>query len=154
MLRFFLADRRPAGWRQWAEVVDPDPRAPRFVGDMPHTWVGSDFIRSFLDILAYDDGDLLVLCAGVPVRWTRPGDRIRVAGLQTRFGELEFTVQAEPGRLLVEIDALADTPTGGVLVRLPGIGDRTRATINGSAATPVDGGVAVSRLPAVLVIEN
>ena len=41
MLAFFMKDRRPAAWNQWAEVVGRDPRAPRFIGDMPHTWVGT-----------------------------------------------------------------------------------------------------------------
>src|SRR5436305_10507008 len=36
------------------EVVYKDLRAPNFLGDLPHTWVGSDFIRSFLDLLAYE----------------------------------------------------------------------------------------------------
>ena len=38
--------QRPAAWNHWAEVVWREPRAPRFIGDMPHTWIGSDFIRS------------------------------------------------------------------------------------------------------------
>ena len=68
LLDFFMADRRPAAWNQWAEVVGRDPREPRFVGDMPHGWVASDYIRSVLDLFAYErDGDhALVLAAGVP----------------------------------------------------------------------------------------
>ena len=52
LLDFFFADRRPAGWNQWAEVVWREPRAPRFIGDMPHAWVGADYIRSVLDLFA------------------------------------------------------------------------------------------------------
>ncbi|MFP5247272.1 MAG: discoidin domain-containing protein, partial [Thermoanaerobaculia bacterium] len=51
LIRFFLGHMRPAGWNQWAEVVWRDERAPKFIGDMPHTWVGSDFIRSILDLV-------------------------------------------------------------------------------------------------------
>ncbi|MFH1278047.1 MAG: discoidin domain-containing protein [Candidatus Eisenbacteria bacterium] len=50
LLAWFLEYRRPKGWNQWAEVVWKDERAPKFIGDMPHTWVGSDFIRSVLDL--------------------------------------------------------------------------------------------------------
>lgn len=50
LLNWFLEYRRPRGWNQWAEVVWKEERAPRFIGDMPHTWVGSDFIRSVLDL--------------------------------------------------------------------------------------------------------
>jgi len=152
MLRFFLADRRPAGWRQWAEVVGREPRAPRFLGDMPHTWCGSDFIRSALDLLAYEDGDRLVLAAGVPAEWTDPGERVAVSGLVTHFGPLSFHLAAESGRLVVTIDALREPPPGGVLVKAPGLGEASHVAIDGHEATVVDGGVAVTELPAVVVI--
>ena len=42
------AGRRPAAWNQWPEVVHRDSLAPKFLGDLPHTWVGSDFVRSLL----------------------------------------------------------------------------------------------------------
>ena len=65
LLDFFLASRRPAAWHEWAEVVWRDPRTPKFIGDMPHTWVGSDFVRSVLDVLAYtrERDSALVLAA-------------------------------------------------------------------------------------------
>lgn len=64
----FFADQRPLGWNQWAEVVGREVRKPRFVGDMPHGWVASDFIRSALDLFAYerDADNALVLAAGLP----------------------------------------------------------------------------------------
>ena len=71
LLAFFMAGRRPAAWNQWPEVIGRDPRQPRFVGDMPHGWVASDFIRAVLDLFAFErDGDhALVLAAGVPPEW-------------------------------------------------------------------------------------
>jgi hypothetical protein len=152
MLRFFLADRRPSGWRQWAEVVGREPRAPRFLGDMPHTWCGSDFIRSALDLLAYEDGDRLVLAAGVPAEWTDPGDRVVVSGLVTRFGPLGYRIESEPSRIVMTIDALRELPPGGVLVKPPGLGEATYATVNGRETAVADGAVAVRGLPAVVVI--
>jgi len=70
LLAFFLADRRPLAWNQWAEVVGRDPRQPRFLGDMPHGWVASDFIRATLDLFAYerDDDHAVVLAAGETIR--------------------------------------------------------------------------------------
>jgi len=66
----FMKDRRPAAWNEWAEVVGTDPRKPRFIGDMPHAWVASDFVRSILDAVSYERADgALVVGAGVPARW-------------------------------------------------------------------------------------
>jgi hypothetical protein len=66
----FMKDRRPAAWNEWAEVVGTDMRKPRFIGDMPHAWVASDFVRSIFDAVVYERADgTLVVGAGVPARW-------------------------------------------------------------------------------------
>ncbi|MDZ7343879.1 MAG: discoidin domain-containing protein, partial [candidate division KSB1 bacterium] len=54
LLQFFMNDRRPPGWNHWGEVVWRDPSTPGYVGDIPHTWVGSDFIRSARSMLVYE----------------------------------------------------------------------------------------------------
>ncbi|MBV8604544.1 MAG: discoidin domain-containing protein [Pelomonas sp.] len=91
LLAFFLADQRPQAWHQWAEVVGREPRAPRFIGDMPHAWVASDFLRSALDLFAFErDADAsLVLGAGVTARWRESGD-VGIAGLRTSCGRLDW----------------------------------------------------------------
>jgi hypothetical protein len=88
----FLRDRRPAAWNQWAEVVGTDPRKPRFLGDMPHSWIASDFIRSVLDAIAYDREDgALVIGAGVPRSWLP----LRVEGLRTYQGAVDITIDPD-----------------------------------------------------------
>ena len=98
LLDFFFRDQRPAGWNQWAEVVLPDPREPRFLGDMPHAWVSSDYLRAALDLLAYEDEPRqdLVLGAGVLPAWREAGD-LRVAGLSTAYGRLDYSLTRRPG---------------------------------------------------------
>src|SRR5438874_3103532 len=94
-LRWFMQDRRPQAWRQWAEVVDHDPRHARFIGDMPHTWVGTDFVRSVLDMLAYERerDTALVVAAGVPASWLADSG-VAVRGLHTRWGTLGYRLTA------------------------------------------------------------
>ena len=76
-----MADRRPPGWNHWAEVVWNEPRMPKFIGDMPHGWVGSDFLRSFLDLFAYEGaGGSLVLGAGHSAVLAPRGGRRRASG--------------------------------------------------------------------------
>ena len=71
LLDFFFKDQRPRGWNQWAEVVGREPRQPRFIGDMPHAWIASDYIRSVLDMFAYErqSDRSLVLAAGIEDAW-------------------------------------------------------------------------------------
>jgi hypothetical protein len=88
----FLRDRRPAAWNQWAEVVGTDPRKPRFLGDMPHSWIASDFIRSILDAVAYDREDgALVIGAGVPQSWLP----LHVGPLPTYHGAVDIRIDRE-----------------------------------------------------------
>ena len=46
LLELLLACRRPDNWRHWAEVVWSPPRAPQYIGDMPHTWIGAEFVTA------------------------------------------------------------------------------------------------------------
>jgi hypothetical protein len=123
LLQFFLDDRRPRGWNQWAEVVAQDYRAPTYLGDIPHLWVGSDFARSFIDMLAYEreEDDALVLGAGIPDSWLDRG--VRVRGLRTIYGPLSFSARRTHGRVVVTISGVR-VPKGGIVVMLPGFRER------------------------------
>ncbi|HSY48589.1 MAG TPA: discoidin domain-containing protein [Thermoanaerobaculia bacterium] len=119
LLAFFLDDRRPLGWKQWAEVVAQDYRGPTYLGDIPHLWVGSDFVRSFIDMIAYEreEDDALVLGAGIPESWLDKG--VRIHGLRTIYGPLDFSAQREGGRVVVKISGVR-VPKGGIVLMLPG----------------------------------
>ena len=123
LLAFFLDDRRPLGWKQWAEVVAQDYRAPTYLGDIPHLWVGSDFVRSFIDMLAYEreSDDALVLGAGIPASWLDRG--VRVRGLRTIYGPLNFSARRSGKRIVVNISGVR-VPRGGIVVQLPGVSER------------------------------
>ena len=119
LLDFLMAGRRPAAWNQWAEVVGREPRAPRFIGDMPHGWVASDFINAVLDMLAYDRaGDhALVIGAGIPDAWLADGG-LRVERLRTPWGLLAFSLRADGDRVLVAYRLEGRRPPGGIVLAL------------------------------------
>jgi hypothetical protein len=124
---WFLRYQKPVGWRQWPEVVWNDESQQKFLGDLPHTWVGSDFARSVLDMFAYvrEDERALVLAAGVPSTWLDdPG--VAVDRLPTPWGELSYRLTRSPGnsgRLALAIDGLRTLPPDGLVVRAPGCPD-------------------------------
>ncbi|TCV92831.1 hypothetical protein EC912_106170 [Luteibacter rhizovicinus] len=119
LLAFFFADRRPAAWNQWAEVVGRDPRKPRFVGDMPHAWIASDYVRSALDLFAYERASdhAMVLGAGVPMTWL-DGKGIAVRDMRTPYGKLGYTLRREDGKVVLTITGDANPP-GGYVLALP-----------------------------------
>ncbi len=145
-LAWFLAQRRPVGWRHWAEVVCREERAPRFLGDMPHTWVGSDYIRSVLDMLCYEDraDEALVLAAGVPASWLAQGG-ITVGDLPTPYGRLSYGLRRERRSVVMDIGGGLLIPPGGLVLRPPVAGARAR--LDGKAL-PAGQDVVVRSLPA------
>ncbi|MBK6406828.1 MAG: discoidin domain-containing protein [Holophagales bacterium] len=108
LLDMFFRDLRPAAWNQWGEVVWRDPRMPKFVGDIPHTWVGSDFVRSFLDLFAYEreEDASLVVTAGVPHAWVRSARGVSVKRLGTPWGPLDLALSAEGKGVRVRLSGL------------------------------------------------
>jgi len=130
LLDFFFADQRPRAWRQWAEVVGREARAPRFLGDMPHAWVSSDFLRSALDLFAYErDADRsLVLGAGITAAWRNTGD-VGIRGLLTSCGRLDWRLQRLGAGWVAKIDTACDRQ---IILRWPGAdAPLPRATIAG-----------------------
>jgi len=155
LIEFFLAHRSPPAWRQWAEVVWSDSLTQHFIGDLPHTWVGSDYIRSILDLLVYEDEEdgSLVLAAGVPRSWLREEEGLRVHRLATPYGSLSYAAKEREGTIEVRIEPGLRLPVGGIVLDLPRERAPRRVTINGrSASADGRGRIRVSELPAVVVV--
>lgn len=139
LLAFFKTDRRPEAWNQWAEVVGRDPREIRFIGDMPHAWISSDFIRAALDMFAYENHDdhSLVLGAGLGEGWlTGKGSSIK--GLVTPYGSIDFAMKGNAKKLSMTIGGTA-RPPGGFVLPWPYRTPPPVARINGRKAEWKDG---------------
>ena len=152
---FLFADRRPAEWNQWAEVVWRDPRAEKFIGDMPHGWVGSDYIRSLLDFFAYErpEDDALVLGAGVPADWlAAPG--VSVRGLRTRWGRLDLTMREDADGVRVTVGGDLRVPRGGLAIRPPLGGVPRRVTVGGKAVKFSGPELVVRTVPAEILFRR
>ncbi|WP_081996103.1 hypothetical protein [Croceibacterium mercuriale] len=145
LLDAYMADRRPPAWNGWAEVVGRDPREIRFIGDMPHAWVASDFIRAALDLFAYEDigAGRVVLAAGLTPVWLA-GEGVRITGLRTRWGTVDLTARERDGAFEMTVSGTA-VPPNGLAVPWPLGGTPGTATVNG-APTPANNGTLI--LPA------
>lgn len=167
LLAYYLHDQRPAGWNGWPEVVHRDYRAPKFLGDLPHGWVGSDFIRSALDLFAYEreaaDGEksALVLGAGIPPSWLSRPQGITVANLATPWGPLTYTLERMAeypqhfGDRLVGyrywVSGGMTVPPGGIVLVPPSREPHQQPIVDGhSRDRRPDGTVVVDHLPVVV----
>jgi len=106
LLDFFFKDQRPEGWNHWAEVVWKDKDAPKFIGDMPHSWIGGEYINTVRDLFVYeqDDDSSLVLGSGIKSEWLKESKEISVSNLYTYFGELSFTMRRTGNKVSIELN--------------------------------------------------
>ena len=134
-----------------------DAREPRFLGDMPHGWVASDYIRSVLDLFAYErEGERsLVLAAGMPMAWL-DGPGLTLQDLRTPYGPLSWNGRrvTNNGRAIVEIDVqpLRTQPPGGIELRGPWP-NASRVWIDGVAISGAADAIRLARTPAHVRIE-
>jgi len=156
VLEEILAGRRPAAWNQWAEIVWRDATAPRFIGDMPHTWIGSDYISAVRDMFAYEreEDRALIVAAGIPARWLGE-DPVGVRRLPTYYGVLSYSIRREaPDTLRVRLSGDLSLPAGGIILEPPLARPLTAVSVNGRARTVEGDHVRIDEFPADVVLES
>jgi len=155
-LSALMGGRRPAEWNQWPEVIWRDPVPANFIGDLPHTWVGAEFIQAFLSLFSYENsGNQLVLAAGLPRTWVEAPGGAGVQGLHTAFGVLNYRVQStHTDETQVDIDAGIVVPPGGVLIDPPLPGPSSDIEINGKSAAQTSGPLVINEVPAHIVFRR
>jgi len=141
LLAWLIADQRLTTWRQWPEIAWRDRRAPRFLGDLPHGWVASSFVRAVRRLIAYerDEDGALVIAAGVPAEWVRAEPGVRVRQLPTHAGPLDYTMCADgDDRVRVTLGGLPACPPGGIIVMSPLESPLRTVHIDGRAQAAAD----------------
>ena len=156
LIDFFLKDQRPLGWNHWAEVVWKDYRAPRYIGDMPHTWVGSDFINAIRTMFVYENesDQSLVLASALYQDWIDAPKGMSVENLPTYYGEISYTIKKESASYKFSISGDVKLPANGIKIknfnraRLP-----VKIAINGVESTDfTKKEISVKVVPAEVVI--
>ena len=106
------------GWHRARTTWPFDPKRP---GDnrsvaMPHGWAIAELWLLMRDALCFEDGDRLVLFAGVAEDWFRKPMRITEAA--THFGRFSAVYQPGDDAALLTLSGDA-RPPGGYILRLP-----------------------------------
>ena len=155
-MAFFMEGQRPVAWNHWAEVVWRDPKTPHFIGDMPHTWVGSDFIRSARSLFVYErEADqALVIGAGIPAVWLESPEGITVRRMPTWHGTLNYRMaMTGPDTLRVRLTGDVTVPPGKIILHSPLDRPAQVATVNGRAAAFTANTVMVDQFPAEVALQ-
>lgn len=134
LIDFFLNDQRPQGWHHWAEVVWKDDRYPGYIGDMPHTWCGSDFLNAIRSLFVYENeyDQTLVLGAALYQEWIDSPDGMSVENLPTYYGDISFSIKKEKNKYHFKISGDIDLPDNGMEIRnFNGSKKPKKVTVNG-----------------------
>jgi len=119
LIDFFLNDQRPQGWNHWAEVVWKDYRHAGFIGDMPHTWCGSDFINSIRSMFVYENeyDHSLVLASALYQDWIDAPEGMSVEHIPTYYGDLSYSIKKDKNKYLFSIYGDVELPSNGIRIR-------------------------------------
>ncbi len=152
-LDFFMKDRRPPAWNHWAEVVWRNPDTPKYIGDMPHAWVGADFVRSVLTMFLYERerDSAHVLAAGIPDKWINDTSGITIENLRTYYGSISFAIRKNGNRVTVGVSGTFDASRNRLLLTSPLSAPVKAVQIDGSSVSiGTDREVLLKKLPAVV----
>lgn len=151
--RVYLDDRRPLAWNQWPEITWPDPQSPGHLGDLPHSWIGAEYVLAFRCLFVDEQHDRLVIGQGLPVDWLQsPG--VAISGWPTAWGLLGYeAVQTADDRITLILNGDL-TPPGGIEVLLPLAGDIVKVdTDRANLLAQTSCSVRLQRSPAQLTIQ-
>jgi len=155
LLNFFMRDRRPPAWNHWAEVVWHDAMKPAFIGDMPHTWVGSDFLRSVRSMFVYErtNDTSLVLGAGIPEEWIQNPAGVSVAGFPTYYGSVSLRLRGMSRTVEGEVSGSLQIPPGKIHLISPYDRPLRFARVNGLPGMVRGNEIIIEQLPASVQLQ-
>ncbi len=105
---------------QWPEAIHPRTGGG-CMGDGHHVWAAAEWLLMLRNCFVREEGDRLVLCSGVPIRWLEAGEPVRFGPAPTDYGVLTITLTPLDGgavRLDWDPDWRGDEPP--IDIRLPG----------------------------------
>jgi F5/8 type C domain len=156
LIKFFLNDQKPQSWNEWAEVVWKNERNPGYIGDMPHTWVGSDFINSVRSMFVYENefDSSIVIGAALYKDWINSPNGMSVENLPTYYGELSYSIKKNGNKYSIKFYGNISLPPGGLIIKNFPV-DKTpfSVTVNGNSIKGFDkNNIRVNQFPATIEI--
>lgn len=76
---------------QWPEAIHPHTRGG-CMGDGHHVWAAAEWVLMMRNCFVREEGDRLILCAGIPGRWLKEGRPVLFGPAPTSFGPVSITL--------------------------------------------------------------
>jgi len=131
ILRHFLTVTRPKYWNHWAEVIYYDYRKPGYIGDMPHSWAGADYMNAVRTMFVLEEEDRLTLGLGIDEKWLDRDEGISIESFPTHYGRINYSIVRHGNKLAIEVTGDMEAPAGGYVFRSPLAAPIKAVSING-----------------------
>lgn len=82
---------------QWPEAIHPQTGGG-CMGDGHHVWAAAEWALMIRNCFVREEGDRLILCAGIPQRWLTQDAPIRFGPAPTSFGTVSLCITPQTGR--------------------------------------------------------
>ena len=103
-------------------------------------------------MLLYEEGDALVLGAGIPEEWVSAKNGMSIRDIPTHFGRVSYRMQKIDGNIHVAISGEADPP-GGIVLKSPLDAPISQVTLNSKPWQDFSADeIVIENLPAEVVI--
>ncbi|MFH1369500.1 MAG: discoidin domain-containing protein [Elusimicrobiota bacterium] len=152
MISSYFTWKYPREWNHWAEVVVRNPRAEHYIGDMPHTWIGSDYICVIRNMFILEEGDTLYLGKGICKEWLENGKRISITDMPTHFGKISYNVESLDNKIKINISGNLKNIAKTIFV-IPKLDSPVKSVeLNGKSCEMKKGGIEIDKLPSEISI--
>ncbi|MCK5160720.1 MAG: discoidin domain-containing protein [Candidatus Aureabacteria bacterium] len=151
-LKYLLKHRQPIAWNQWAEVIDTGYRPPFYLGDMPHTWIGAEYLNAVRSLFVCEQNEQLILGVGIDDAWLKKG--VSVKDLHTYYGDISYSLKQEKEILKARFSGDAESPPGGFVFKVSKANRVEQIMLNGQnyKNTDTDSEIKFFELPAKIDI--
>jgi len=105
---------------QWPEAIHPRTGGG-CMGDGHHVWAAAEWVLMIRNCFVREEGERLILCAGIPERWLDQNTPIRYGPAPTAFGTVSISItpdSSNPPRVEWQGDWHRSAPP--IEIRLPG----------------------------------
>src|SRR5690606_20212921 len=105
---------------QWPEAIHPRTRGG-CMGDGHHVWAAAEWVLMIRNLFVREEGDTLILAAGIPERWLAVDKEVSFGPAPTDFGTVSMQLlRQQDGSIRLAWDCVWRQETPAVVVRLPG----------------------------------
>jgi hypothetical protein len=103
---------------QWPEAIHPHTGGG-CMGDGHHVWAAAEWLQFVRDAILHEEGDRLIVAAGLPDEWLHSGKVTSVAAAPTRFGTVDVSVTRRGSSVEISLSARWRSAPSVVEIRLP-----------------------------------